>query len=173
MADSVIGALSVEISVDAKGVKDGIKASGESLDIGAKKLREGANEWGKWAAAAVADTAAVTTAIVKTNLEGIKELKASAQAADETVSAYQRGAFAAEQFGVSQEKYSDVLKDVNDRMGDFLVTGAGPMVDFFDTIGPKVGVTVWLSIARLVRKKPTRCGRLTARNDLFHGGISR
>jgi hypothetical protein len=141
MATSVIGALSVEITVDAKGVKDGIKASGEALSIGGKQLRKGANEWGKWAVAAVAAVTAVTAAIVKTNLDNIKELKASAAAADETVAAFQRGAFAAEQFGVSQEKYGDILKDVNDRVGDFLITGAGPMVDFFDSIGPKVNVT--------------------------------
>ena len=141
MSKSIIGALSVEISVDAKGVKDGIKASGDALAIGGKQLRKGANEWGKWATAAVAATAAVTAAIVKTNLSSIRELKNAATAADETVEAFQRGAFAAEQFGVSQEKYGDILKDVNDRVGDFLVTGAGPMADFFDIIGPKVNVT--------------------------------
>lgn len=141
MAKSTIGALSVEITVDAQGVKDGIKASGDALATGGKQLRKGANEWGKWAVAAVAATTAVTAAIVKTNLTNIRELKHSANAADETVEAFQRGAYAAEQFGVSQEKYGDILKDVNDRVGDFLVTGAGPMVDFFDTIGPKVNVT--------------------------------
>ena len=141
MAKSIIGALSVEITVDSQGVKDGIKASGDALAIGGKQLRKGANEWGKWAVAAIAATTAVTAAIVKTNLTNIRELKHSATAADETVEAFQRGAYAAEQFGVSQEKYGDILKDVNDRVGDFLVTGAGPMVDFFETIGPKVNVT--------------------------------
>ena len=141
MANTVIGALSVEISVDSKGVEDGIKASGEALAIGGKQLRESANKWGKWAVAAIAATTAVTAAIVKTNLDGIRELKATAAAADETVEAFQRGAFAAEQFGISQEKYGDILKDVNDRVGDFLITGAGPMVDFFETIGPKVDIT--------------------------------
>lgn len=141
MVTSVIGALSVEITVDSQGVKDGIKASGDALAIGGKQLRKGANEWGKWALAAVAATTAVTAAIVKTNLTNIRELKHAATAADETVEAFQRGAYAAEQFGVSQEKYGDILKDVNDRVGDFLTTGAGPMVDFFETIGPKVNVT--------------------------------
>ena len=141
MANTVIGALSVEISVDSQGVKDGLKASGEALKVGGEQLREGANKWGKWAVAAVAATAAVTAAIVKTNLTNIRELKNSAIAADETVESFQRGAFAAEQFGISQEKYGDILKDVNDRVGDFLITGAGPMVDFFEQIAPKVDVT--------------------------------
>jgi hypothetical protein len=36
---------------------------------------------------------------------------------------------------------SDILKDVNDRIGDFMQTGGGPMADFFENIAPKVGVT--------------------------------
>jgi lambda family phage tail tape measure protein len=43
--------------------------------------------------------------------------------------------------GIEQEKLADILKDVNDRVGDFLSTGGGPMKDFFENIAPKVGVT--------------------------------
>lgn len=45
------------------------------------------------------------------------------------------------QFGVDQAKLSDILKDVNDKFGDYVQTGAGPLVDFFDNIAPKVGLT--------------------------------
>jgi hypothetical protein len=43
--------------------------------------------------------------------------------------------------GIEQEKLADILKDVNDRVGDFLQTGGGPMKDFFEQIAPRVGVT--------------------------------
>jgi hypothetical protein len=43
--------------------------------------------------------------------------------------------------GIEQEKLADILKDVNDRVGDFLQTGGGPMADFFENIAPRVGVT--------------------------------
>lgn len=43
--------------------------------------------------------------------------------------------------GVSTEKYADIIKDVNDKMHDFLQTGGGPMKDFFEQIAPKVGLT--------------------------------
>ena len=43
--------------------------------------------------------------------------------------------------GFEQEKLADILKDVNDKMGDFTATGGGPMKDFFDNIAPKVGLT--------------------------------
>ena len=54
---------------------------------------------------------------------------------------FQKFAVAAKTVGVEQEKAADILKDVNDKVGDFLITGAGPLADFFETIAPLVGVT--------------------------------
>jgi hypothetical protein len=36
---------------------------------------------------------------------------------------------------------ADILKDVNDKFGDYIQTGAGPLADFFENIAPKIGVT--------------------------------
>lgn len=141
MAETVIGALSVVITADTKGVQDGLKATGKALKLSGDKLRKNINQWGKWALAATAAATGVAAAIVKSNLSAIKELENTAKAADTQVAAFQRGAFAANSVGISTEKYGDILKDVNDRVGDFLISGAGPMVDFFETIGPKVNIT--------------------------------
>lgn len=54
---------------------------------------------------------------------------------------FQELAFAARSVGVDQEKLADILKDTNDKFGDFFLTGAGPLADFFETIAPKVGIT--------------------------------
>lgn len=54
---------------------------------------------------------------------------------------FQRMALAAQSVGIEQDKMADILKDVNDRVGDFLTTGGGPMADFFEQIGPKIGIT--------------------------------
>ena len=59
-----------------------------------------------------------------------------------SVERFQELAFAGQAFGVSQEKMADILKDVNDKFGDFVSTGAGPLKDFFEQIAPKVGLTV-------------------------------
>lgn len=58
-----------------------------------------------------------------------------------SVERFQEVAFAAQQFGVSAEKMADILKDVNDKFGVFVQTGAGPLVDFFENIAPAVGLT--------------------------------
>lgn len=44
------------------------------------------------------------------------------------------------EFGIGQEKLADILKDVNDKFGDYFQTGAGPLADFFENIAPKVGL---------------------------------
>jgi len=82
---------------------------------------------------------------------GVQALKGAANAAIEmenlarvsgiAIGRFQELAFAARRFGVEQDKFADIIKDVNDKFGDYLATGAGPLVDFFENIAPKVGVT--------------------------------
>ena len=69
------------------------------------------------------------------------ELGNLAAVAGVSVERFQELAFAGAAFGVSQEKMADILKDVNDKFGDYVQTGAGPLADFFDEIAPKIGLT--------------------------------
>jgi len=64
-----------------------------------------------------------------------------AQLANTSPHDFQRMAIAAESVGIENEKLADILKDVNDRIGDFLQTGGGPMADFFENVAPQVGIT--------------------------------
>ena len=70
-----------------------------------------------------------------------KELTNLSNLAGTNVEDFQRFAFAAKTVGIEQDKVADILKDVNDKFGDFFITGAGPLADFFENIAPKVGVT--------------------------------
>lgn len=54
---------------------------------------------------------------------------------------FQRMAAGATTVGVAHEKLADILKDVQDKIGDFVQTGGGAMKDFFENIAPRVGVT--------------------------------
>ena len=69
-----------------------------------------------------------------------KEIRTLSKLSGETVEDFQRYAIAAKTVNIEQEKLGDMFKDVQDKIGDFLQTGAGPMADFFETIGPKIGV---------------------------------
>lgn len=54
---------------------------------------------------------------------------------------FQRMAAGAKTVGISHEKLADILKDTQDKIGDFVQTGGGAMADFFENIAPRVGVT--------------------------------
>lgn len=64
-----------------------------------------------------------------------------ARLADSAPQEFQRYAAAAKTVGVDMEKFADITKDVQDKIGDFMQTGGGELKDFFEKIAPKVGVT--------------------------------
>lgn len=142
------GTIESEILFNTKDVKAGVKRVESELRQLKKDFKGLAKTVGsvtksfvKWGAASAAAATTASAVIVKSTLSSIKELKAQATAAGLSAKELQRGAFAAEQFGVEQDKYADILKDVNDRLGDFNSVAGGEFKDFFDKIAPKVGVT--------------------------------
>ena len=92
---------------------------------------------------AVGVTAAGAAVIGLTNSVAAsgREVGRMAALANSTPREFQRWAAGAQTVGIEQDKLADILKDVNDRVGDFIQTGGGPMADFFENIAPKVGVT--------------------------------
>lgn len=80
-------------------------------------------------------------AMVVQTVNSAREIQNLSRLANSTPQDFQRMSYAASRFGIEQGKVSDVLKDVNDRIGDFVQTGGGPMLDFFENIAPLVGVT--------------------------------
>ncbi|MEI2263430.1 phage tail protein [Stenotrophomonas indicatrix] len=54
---------------------------------------------------------------------------------------FQRMAAGAATVGISHEKLADILKDVQDKIGDYVQTGGGAMADFFNNIAKGAGVT--------------------------------
>ena len=88
-------------------------------------------------AAAAAATASLGL-IVRATAESAAQVRQFAQVANATPEALQRWSAGARTVGIEQEKLADILKDVNDRVGDFLQTGGGPMADFFESVAPRV-----------------------------------
>lgn len=122
------------------------------MDRAAKEAKKRADETKKaWVDAAkglgVAVGAGVSiaaTALVswtKQTVESARQIERLAKIAGTSQTEFQRWAAGARQAGIEQDKLADQLKDVQDKVGDFLQTGAGPMADFFKNIAPAVGVT--------------------------------
>ncbi|MDN5644391.1 MAG: transglycosylase SLT domain-containing protein [Acinetobacter sp.] len=68
------------------------------------------------------------------------EIKKFSQLANSSTRDFQYFAKGAETAGFSMEKLADVNKDVLDRLGE-VSRGEGEMMDFFERIAPKIGVT--------------------------------
>ncbi len=118
------------------------------MDQSGRKLQQwskDASKYGKVVGAAFAGAATVVggaaIAMASSAINNAAELEKLAKVAGVSNREFQRYAAGAKTVGIEQDKLSDIFKDVNDRVGDFLQTGAGPMADFFEKIAPKVGVT--------------------------------
>ena len=88
--------------------------------------------------------AASVTAVVawtRSTVEASAEITRMAQLSSTTAEQFQRLAAGAAQVGVQNDKLADIFKDVQDKVGDFMQTGGGPLADFFEKIAPRVGVT--------------------------------
>ena len=118
------------------------------MDRAAKSAKKRADEIdkalsaiGTAAATAGAAAAGALALLVNQTMNSAREIERQAQISNASADAFQAIAYGARTVGIEQDKLSDILKDVNDRVGDFISTGGGPMKDFFEQIAPKVGVT--------------------------------
>jgi hypothetical protein len=102
-------------------------------------LGDVANKFGLALSAGAVATGFVTAIDNATKLA--KELTNLSRISGANVEDFQKFAIAARTVGIEQDKLADILKDVNDKFGDYIATGAGPLADFFDNIAPKVGIT--------------------------------
>lgn len=137
---SQLSSLYVRIGADTSGLEQGIARAKGSLSSIAPAARAAVAGMAA-VAAGVAAAGVAMTAMVSSAARSAREVTSLAQVANASAKEFQALAFAAQTVGIEQDKLADILKDVNDRIGDFRSTGAGPMADFFEQIAPKVGLT--------------------------------
>jgi len=133
MSQSVIGALRVNLGLDSARFQKGAKQAQSQL-----RVMQGLFK-------AFAATATVVAAglgvMTTTTVRAAREIDTLSKLAGSTPEQFQRWAAGAKTVGIEQEKLADILKDTQDRVGDFNATGGGPMADFFENIAPLVDVT--------------------------------
>ncbi|NEX89125.1 hypothetical protein G4923_10460 [Aeromonas rivipollensis] len=87
-------------------------------------------------------TAAGLAASVSALAQQGRELEQMSLKAGVSVERMQELTYATEQYNGSGDKLADMLKDVQDKLGDFSATGGGEFKDWMENIAPKVGLTV-------------------------------
>jgi len=140
MPKSTLGRLDVIIGANIEGLTKGLNSASKGLQSFSTSAIDITKGLSKITIAAGAAGAAIT-AMVATSATAARELKTLSQLSGVTVEAFQRQAFAAKTVGFEQEKLADIYKDARERVGDFLATGGGPLLDFFEQVAPKIGVT--------------------------------
>lgn len=147
MASGIIGALRVNLGLDSAAFTAGAEAATKAssgLQKGLSRIGNGATALGKKLSVVSAGMAALGTAAfaaVKGTADAGQMIERQSQIANAGFREFQLMAAGARSVGIENDKLADILKDVNDRVGDFIQTGGGPMADFFENIAPKVGVT--------------------------------
>ena len=114
----------------------------------AKKAERRFKELGKQARAAgaviggaLATGIVATTAAIHGLIQESREIQRLSTVANVAAADFQKLALGAQTVGIEQEKLADIYKDTQDKLGDFLQNGGGPLKDFFDNIAPAIGVT--------------------------------
>ena len=141
MASSVIGALRVNLSIDTAQFEEGLKGVRANLTNVGKSFQNWGTKLSTYVTAPLSIAGAAVTAAVTGMARDVDQLAKAAQVANTGFEEFQKLAFAARSVGIESDKLADIYKDVNDRIGDFIQTGGGPMADFFEKIAPQVGVT--------------------------------
>jgi len=140
---ATIANLSIGLSADSARLKKDLnKADAATKKWGSKQKKTfaGVTKAVRGVATAVAAIGASAMALRgMTNLA--KEIGNLSNLTNMSTTELQRLDPALGSIGMSTEKYADIIKDVNDKMNDFLQTGGGPMKDFFEQIAPLVDVT--------------------------------
>jgi len=141
---NIVGDIAVSVGADTSDFERGMRrAQGRlgSFDKSAAQMAKNIAKVGVAVGAVGVAAVAGGYRIAQSAAATAKEIENLSSLAGVSAERFQKYAAAADKVGIGQEKLADIFKDVNDKVGDFIANGAGPLQDFFDNIAPQVGVT--------------------------------
>lgn len=141
MASRSLGTLTLDLIARIGGFTGPLDKAGRETQRQMAEIRKHAERLGTAVGATFAAIPAVVAALVTSSASAAKEISNLSALAGLSTTEFQRFAAASSSVGIQQEKLSDIFKDTNDKLGDFLATGGGELKNFFETVAPKVGVT--------------------------------
>ncbi|WP_445360524.1 hypothetical protein ACJJIL_19040 [Microbulbifer sp. EKSA005] len=141
MSNKNLGTLTLDLIAKVGGFEKGLDKAGKKSDQWRRQVKKNAEKVAKSFAAISVASAGALAVMTSRVIEQSAEIENLSAVANTSTLEFQRMSYAAQRYGVEQDKVADILKDTSDKVGDFLQTGAGPMADFFENIAPQVGVT--------------------------------
>src|SRR5690606_21338288 len=134
------GSIIIDLLMKTGSFETNTKKAGKELDALKKNALALGKTMGTVGLAIGAAAATAATVWAKSVASTGKEVSRLSELSNTSAETFQRMAYAANTVGIENEKLADIFKDVQDRVGDFMTTGGGPMKDFFENIAPKIGV---------------------------------
>lgn len=141
MASKSLGTLTLDLIAKIGGFTGPLDQASRESQKRMAEIKKSAENLGKGIGTAFAAVPAIVAGLVTSSAMAAKEITNLSNLAGLTTTEFQRYAAGAASVGVEQDKLSDIFKDTNDKIGDFLATGGGELKNFFETVAPKVGVT--------------------------------
>ncbi|MDW3050497.1 hypothetical protein [Vibrio sp. 1408] len=130
---------------EAKAANDenvGLTKSLERSADGAKAAASGVLRITGAVTSGLGAVAGATAYLVTKQAEHARQIERMATVSQTSVEQIQALGYASEQYNISGENMADILKDVNDKLGDFSENEGGEFADFMENIAPKVGLTI-------------------------------
>ena len=141
MASKSLGTLTIDLVAKVSGFVQGMDKAERSSAKWKREVQKNMDAAGKAVGAASAVAVGAMAVWIKSSINTAAEIQNLAKVANTSTTEFQKFAAGARTVGIENDKLADILKDVNDKVGDFLVTGGGELKEFFESVAPKVGVT--------------------------------
>ena len=130
---------------EAKAANDSNVSLGRSLEQTADRAKSagrGVLDAAGYVSAGIGAVTGATAYLITQQAQQAREVEKMATVAQVSVQQIQALAYASEQYNISGESMADILKDVNDKLGDFTENEGGEFADFMTNIAPTVGLTI-------------------------------
>ncbi|MBO0135562.1 hypothetical protein J0673_04570 [Vibrio sp. Vb2736] len=130
---------------EAKAANDSNVSLGRSLEQTADRAKSagrGVLDAAGYVSAGLGAVTGATAYLITQQAQQAREIEKMATVAQVSVQQIQALAYASEQYNISGESMADILKDVNDKLGDFTENEGGEFADFMTNIAPTVGLTI-------------------------------
>lgn len=99
--------------------------------------------------------------------KNVKELSVWSKTLNVSINDLQKFGFAVKSVGFDMDKMTDILKDVQDKMGDFLVSGGGEAADIFEEMGQNIDDFKNLGPVQILEKLERVTSKLSDKKRIF------
>lgn len=141
MSTRSLGSLTLDLIAKVGGFTAGMDQAARTAQDRMRKITQFTAKAGAAVGLSLSGIGVAAVAMAKSFVDSATQIENLSKLAGSNTEVFQRWAAGASTVGISQEKLADILKDTQDKIGDFVQTGGGAMADFFERIAPKVGVT--------------------------------